>query len=218
MYNCNNNQNYFIKENRSTSRVTHPPGGYSSFTIGMDILASPSPRNNIQQRTGYVENNVQSRIGKSNIISPRVRESIAADNAEVSTSARFHKVNPLLENSRNSGGDTLDNLLASERCTIPGLENHYQSLSMNASHKVSSIRNDPGNRVVTDKNAGAGVADVDRRQNIRNEFQQNGLNSSSRGLGLLGNSVRAAESNPRYCRATVAPPGGHSSLSLAWNT
>lgn len=34
MSGCNSNQNYYIQNNRSTSRVLNPPGGRSSFSIG----------------------------------------------------------------------------------------------------------------------------------------------------------------------------------------
>lgn len=34
MSGCNSNQNYYIQNNRSTSRVLHPPGGRSSISLG----------------------------------------------------------------------------------------------------------------------------------------------------------------------------------------
>lgn len=43
VYSCNNNQNYFIRDNRSTSRVLQPPGGKSSFSLSYDIPADRPP-------------------------------------------------------------------------------------------------------------------------------------------------------------------------------
>lgn len=40
-YSANNNQNYFIKNGKSTSRVLAPPGGKSSICIGMDDEPEP---------------------------------------------------------------------------------------------------------------------------------------------------------------------------------
>lgn len=34
-YSCNDNQNYFVSAGRTTSRVLNPPGGASSFTLGL---------------------------------------------------------------------------------------------------------------------------------------------------------------------------------------
>jgi len=48
-YSCNNNQNYFIQNNRSTSRVLQPPGGASSFSLGgyetAPVRSVPNNRN-----------------------------------------------------------------------------------------------------------------------------------------------------------------------------
>mmetsp|Transcript_6595 Transcript_6595/g.9969 ORF Transcript_6595/g.9969 Transcript_6595/m.9969 type:complete len:91 (+) Transcript_6595:210-482(+) len=39
-YGCNDNQNYFMEEGRTTSRVTNNPGGKSTICLGWDTNGS----------------------------------------------------------------------------------------------------------------------------------------------------------------------------------
>lgn len=55
MSGCNRNQNYFIQNNRTTSRVLAPPGGQSSFSIGGgdEVLTRNQGRRQVQQQAEY---------------------------------------------------------------------------------------------------------------------------------------------------------------------
>jgi len=44
-YSCNDNQNYFVEDGKTTSRVLQDPGGKSSICLGWDSQATMSSKN-----------------------------------------------------------------------------------------------------------------------------------------------------------------------------
>lgn len=96
MSGLNSNQNYFIQDNRSTSRVLNPPGGRSSFSIGGYAAdREPAPR---KQDSRDPPSDFQPRR------SPR------------------HRPPPVVHSDSRRQEEDLS-------CDIPGLQDHYRSLS-----------------------------------------------------------------------------------------
>ena len=124
---------------------------------------------------------------------------------------------------KKNSGDTLDNFIAAEDCSIPGLQEHYRSLSK-AYPKQYPANNNEEKRF---SNFPASIGNqrneivVDRQQQYpseRNRLSQNDARGKPPMVPRNSDAGIASDSSntPRYCRAVVAPPGGHSSLSLAW--
>merc|ERR1712071_262778 len=59
-YSCNDNQNYFVEEGRTTSRVLQNPGGKSSISLGWDVPVKVSSKqeesDELKQKPAEVSN------------------------------------------------------------------------------------------------------------------------------------------------------------------
>ena len=52
-YSCNDNQNYFVSEGRTTSRVLQNPGGNSSIQLAWDSPKTKKNKNNFEKNNGH---------------------------------------------------------------------------------------------------------------------------------------------------------------------
>jgi hypothetical protein len=124
-YSCNNNQNYFIQDNRSTSRVLQPPGGVSSFSIGGGNFSADHQRGtNRHQKLpkptfqGHFD---QHSTGRN------VSWGVAGDSLDALVDNRLSATS-----SRGGGGGA----------RIPGLESHYNEAPRQRVHSAEASYQD----------------------------------------------------------------------------
>lgn len=208
MSSCNRNQNHLV-HGRSTSRVIHPPGGQSSFSLG----------------GSYGDEAYNRRSTKAAAPKP---------------SQQMYR-----QSSSSSINDSLDSMIDSRDCSIPGLRDHYRGrqqqepLSNYVVARCEPVENEP---TYSNRRGGAQKAmssveyanelkrQISVRDTIRNSSRESLKNGSS-AYREAENRDNYAYSQPKHAdygsnsrpplatRSTSgrAPPGGHSTFSLGWD-
>lgn len=145
-YSCNNNQNYFVQD-RSTSRVSQPPGGGSSFSIGggnfSDATSAssklvpgqrmdrqdPSPASEKHAYQNQYANQLQQQISQ--------RNALQIGEGQTQTYGRHSRdPSPMQQQPQQPQIQQHD-----AHYDIPGLENHYQKSGQ--SYGYGSGQRDP---------------------------------------------------------------------------